>query len=189
MLTTEIWKDIPGYENLYQVSSLAQVRSIGRTLYSPSGIRLRTIPTKILAPVVDGGYYKVCLYSNGVRKSAKLHRIYAAAFVPGYFDGAHINHKDGNKLNNTLTNLEWCTPKNNVIHAVNTGLMNPTNNLPSKEKNRRFFKPVRNKITGEVFESIKAAADSAGIQPSFLSAVMRSPILNKTPFELIKATS
>ena len=68
------------------------------------------------------GYYKVDLRKDGKRKSMKAHRLVAMAFIPNPEDKPHINHIDGNPLNNNVENLEWCTPRENVIHALETGL-------------------------------------------------------------------
>ena len=76
-------------------------------------------------PIYDKtcGYLIVTLCSgDGVRKNKRVHRLLCEAFLPNPQNKKHINHKDGNKLNNALNNLEWATPKENAIHAVITGL-------------------------------------------------------------------
>lgn len=103
----EVWKDIIGYEGLYQISNLGQVKRDGR----------------ILKQNLDGrGYLGLALSKNGKAKTNRIHKLVAWHFVGGFNEGLQVNHIDGNKQNNKSTNLEWVTHKENAIHAVNTGL-------------------------------------------------------------------
>lgn len=101
----EIWKDIDGYNGLYQVSNLGGVRSIR---FNP--------PKYIYQSVTNCGYRQVKLYKNGEEKHIGVHRLVASAFVDGYQDGLEVNHKDLNKANNVYTNLEWVTRAENQKH-------------------------------------------------------------------------
>ena len=111
----EIWKDIKGYENYYQVSNLGRVRSLDRyvaTVGNPSGKRL--IKGKIKKQTLrtcgrDTGYYYVVLSKNNIDKLCSVHRLVAEAFVPNPNDLPCINHRDEIKTNNHMDNLEWCT--------------------------------------------------------------------------------
>jgi hypothetical protein len=109
----EKWKDIQGFENRYQVSDKGNVRALNFK---------RTGQTKLLKLNVHCGYYYVNLYEKGKYKTFRVHRLMALAFIENPQNKPFINHKDGNKLNNSLENLEWCTPKENTIHALKTGL-------------------------------------------------------------------
>ncbi len=82
---------------------------------------------RVLTPVLDRscGYYLVTLCHEGVRKNKRIHRLMMEAFVPNPENKAHVNHIDGNKLNNTMSNLEWATCKENSIHASKLGLYEP----------------------------------------------------------------
>lgn len=103
----EVWKDIEGFEGLYQVSSLGRVRRAGR----------------IKKPHTDhGGYLTVWLCKNSSQKCMKVHRLVAQAFIPNPECKRTVNHFDGNKKNNRVENLEWATHSENIIHANNTGL-------------------------------------------------------------------
>lgn len=101
----EIWKDIENFEGLYQVSNLGRVRSMN---YG------RTGQIRVMNPGKNGyGYQFVILCKDGKHKMTKVHRLVGKAFVPGFFEGAVINHIDHNPSNNVYTNLEWTTQKDN----------------------------------------------------------------------------
>jgi len=118
----EIWKDIEGYEGLYQASNLGRIRSLDRYIpHSLGGSAF--IRSKILS-----GYSKNCkyerltLYSNTNSKTYLVHRIIANTFVSNPENKPYVNHIDGDKLNNKASNLEWCTAKENTHHAIENGL-------------------------------------------------------------------
>lgn len=126
----EIWKDIPGYEGLYQVSSLGRVKSLERYITYCTG-RIQLLPEKILKSSQQStGYYTVGLYdSNHKSKTFSIHRIVANLFVPNLSDLPEVNHKDGDKSNNSASNLEWASELDNIRHSRLLGLnrteMNP----------------------------------------------------------------
>ena len=97
-LIKEIWKDIPEYEGLYQVSNFGRVKSLKR---GKENI-LKHIKTK-------DGYFFINLYQNGKQKNFKVHQLVARMFIPNPYNLPIINHKDENKQNNHVSNLEWCT--------------------------------------------------------------------------------
>ena len=114
----EIWKDIEGYENKYQISNLGNVKSL-ETWTGDKYIRRE----KILKNMVYGnGYYYVCLSKNGKVKKYKVNRLVAQAFIPNPDNKPFTNHIDGDKLNNNVDNLEWCTQSENMKHASMIGL-------------------------------------------------------------------
>ena len=118
----EEWKPVVGYEGWYEVSNLGQIRSVDRYItYSNGSTRLQK--GIILKPNNDKyGYPVVCLIQNGKRRIGKIHRLVATAFLhkEEHFD--QVNHKDGVKHNNELTNLEWTDAYGNQQHAVDIGL-------------------------------------------------------------------
>lgn len=97
----EIWKDIEGFEGKYQVSSWGRIRSV-------NGI-LKTYENK-------KGYLKIGLYKNGKYHKRRINRLVAQAFIPNPYDLPQVNHMDGNKRNNSVTNLEWVTDSANKKH-------------------------------------------------------------------------
>lgn len=112
----EIWRDIKGYEGLYQISNLGRVKSLPK--------RHSHKETYILKPSCIKGYLRVFLTKNNVSKSTSIHRLLAIEFIDNPENKPYVNHIDGNKSNNDIKNLEWCTQKENCIHAIKTGLNN-----------------------------------------------------------------
>ena len=115
---TEIWKDIKGYEGLYQVSNLGNVKSLPRLLIYSDGQR-HYYKEKILRCIKKpSGYCFVNLYKDNVSKHKHIHRLVAEAFIPNPDNLPVINHKDKNPLNNRADNLEWCTQQYNVDYSA-----------------------------------------------------------------------
>ena len=114
----ETWKDIAGFEGLYQISNLGRIRSLDRiTVEMTTGIQ-RHLSGKLLNPTDNGdGYRIVSLKKGGKRFSRYIHRLVAEAFVDKPEGCNVVNHIDYNKGNNIFSNLEWCTQKANVQHS------------------------------------------------------------------------
>lgn len=113
----EIWKDIKGYEGLYQVSNLGRVKSMLRKVPHLGGYR--TIPERIVKFYLSSttGYYMIKLCKNNIYKLYLVHRLVAEAFVSNPNNWPYINHKDEDRTNNKATNLEWCTPNYNIEYS------------------------------------------------------------------------
>lgn len=105
----EVYKDIEGYEGLYQVSNLGNVKSLN---YS------KTKKENVLKPGIRNGYLKVDLCKNKTRKTYSVHRLVAQAFIENPNNLPMINHKDECKTNNVVSNLEWCTQKYNSNYGT-----------------------------------------------------------------------
>ena len=118
----EIWKDIPNYGGLYQISNTGKIKSLNYN---------RTHKEKVLKPMLCyGNYYTVTLYKNKIKEVFLVHRLVALTYIQNSQKKEYVNHKDGNKLNNNVNNLEWVTPSENNIHAFKMGL----NKSPTKGK-------------------------------------------------------
>ena len=109
----EIWKDVVGYEGLYQVSNLGRVRTFH---YGAPRIRVQFLHPKY-------NYWALICKRNGVKKTIKVHRMVAQAFIPNPDNKPQVNHLDCDRANNRLENLEWVTPAENVRHAGLMGRM------------------------------------------------------------------
>jgi len=124
----EQWKPICNYENYYEVSNLGNIRSVDRYVKSKSNSRvlLKGKPMKYVVSI--HGYKRITLCKDGKHKQFFIHRLVALAFLKNSYNKPMINHIDGNKLNNELSNLEWCTHSENLLHAYRTGLTIPKGN-------------------------------------------------------------
>ena len=116
----EVWRDIEGYEGLYQVSNLGRVHSLDRFVPRKTGT-VQKVHGRVLKPQKDkDGYLQVGLWKENKAKKAKVHRIVAKAFVPNLNDLPEINHINEVKDDNRVNNLEWCTRKENINHGTRT---------------------------------------------------------------------
>ena len=117
----EEWRSIPDYEGYYEVSNLGRVRSVERLVpHARHGLTKQQ--SKILRPAITDGYYKVALSMDRRLRSFRVHRLVAQAFIDNPSELPEVNHKDGDKLNNNASNLEWCTHAQNIQHAFDNGL-------------------------------------------------------------------
>lgn len=89
-------------------------------------------PRKMKKTLGNSGYYYVELFENKIGRKWLVHRLVAEAFIPNPLNKRQVNHKDGNKLNNYIANLEWASSRENVIHAFKSGLIDPTKYAISK---------------------------------------------------------
>lgn len=109
MSKDEIWKEIPGFEGAYQISSLGRINSKPRN---------GTKGGMLVGRLSQFGYHVVLLRLRGVRSYIFVHRLVAQAFIPNPKNYPQVNHKDENKLNNCVDNLEWCTAKYNMNYGT-----------------------------------------------------------------------
>lgn len=158
----EIYKPVVGYENLYEVSNLGNVRSLSRTVNkirsNGRSYKQVTEPKQLTIQNGASGYSYVYLQVEPKPKNCTVHRLVAEAFLPNPEHKPTVNHIDGNKQNNCISNLEWATYSENELHAIKTGLAHPQYQKMLAAGKKASMKPVRCIETGEVFESCKAAS-------------------------------
>lgn len=156
----EIWKNIPEYEGLYQVSNFGRVKSLDRFNYKGHHNL-----EKILKPVknVKNNYLYVTLCKNKKTKTFSLHRLVAICFIPNPDNLPVINHKDGNKSNNSVDNLEFCSYSHNEREAFRLRLKK-TKPILQYDINDNFIKR---------FDSVKEAKESLSIKGNDIISVCK----------------
>ena len=140
----ERWKPIPNYEKEYEVSNLGRIRSLYN--YRKDGNR-------ILIQRIKKGYYTVGLRKNGKRRWHLIHRLVASAFIMNKKNMPQVNHKDENKLNNNVDNLEWCTASYNNVYGTRLDRVSNKNKL-----RKEVYKYDKNGNLLEIYKSVKEAA-------------------------------
>ena len=169
-LPGEVWKDVKGYEGMYAVSNLGRVKSLARDMPHKTYGSWH-IKEKLLKPARTGyrkdhsdGYLYVSLHAgHNQQKPGHVHRLVAEAFVPKVEGKPIVNHKDCDRSNNKVDNLEWCTTLENTRHAMANNRMNW----------EHMKKPVVNVETGEIFESTVAAEIRYGVARSAISHAIK----------------
>lgn len=159
---TEVWIDISGYEGLYQVSNLGRVKSCERYVIHYLG--KRKIKESILIQTNNKNYYTVTLAKNNTRITKRVHRLVATHFIENRNHYLEVNHLDGNSLNNSVNNLEWCDRSDNQLHAFRLGLQKPHN-----EKSILMLDEYGNILN--TFKSSKEAERQTGLCHSNISKV------------------
>lgn len=140
-MENEIWKDIPDYDGKYQISNYGRVKRLKRNVF----VRVLGKTVEISTPkilklnLVKSGYLYITITANNTKRTLKIHRLVAEVFIPNPNDLPEVNHIDGNKENNCVDNLEWCTHKENIQHALKNNLLNDrsgNNNANCKKINQ-----------------------------------------------------
>jgi hypothetical protein len=159
-----VWKDVKGYEGIYSVSDTGIIKSNDREIEINEFER--TVKGHIRKQFCDkNGYCVVDLYKGNERKKCKVHRIVMEAFKPNKNAcKLDVNHIDGNKKNNNLLNLEWCTRKENINHAVKSGLTSQNIGLIARKDGNEY---ISSSIYGmydvlKEFEDIKCKRKTFG---------------------------
>ena len=176
----EIWKDIKGYEGLYQVSNLGNVRSLDRYKKNNKGKYLQR--GVVLKKNHDkDGYSIVGLYKSGNSCTKKVHRLVAQAFIPNPKNKPTVNHKNGIRDDDKLSNLEWATMSENQLHAFRVLKRKPV--IPNKEQIEKSLKSKYKKVIQYEMQiiiketarygSIKEAEKTTGINCTSISRCCR----------------
>lgn len=181
----ENWKDIAGFEGKYQVSDLGRVKCLG--YYIEVTTRFKTYTRSVSAKIINGrvnnfGYLVVELQKGN---AFQVHRLVAEAFIPNPESKRTVNHIDGNKQNNSLSNLEWNTYSENIVHAYKTGLKTVKKGSDHHHYGKCRGESINKKLvldrhTGIYYDCLKDAADSLGLKYKTLSSWMCNQRLNRT---------
>lgn len=151
----EIWKDIEGYEGLYQVSNFGNVKSLN---YRHTG------KEKLLKARNNKGYLIICLWRDSKQKTFKVHRLVATAFLPNPDSLPQVNHISEDKTNNTVSNLEWCSAEYNSNYGtrIQRIIENTTNNQKKSKK-------VLCIETGKIYPSTRQVERELGFNNCYIS--------------------
>jgi len=162
----EEWKDIIGYEGMYQISNLGNIKTVERIIMRGDGKPLHIHECYRTYVLDNKGYYRTTLY-NINKHSIKVHREVAKAFIPNPDTKAQVNHLNGIKTDNRANNLEWCSNADNMYHAQINGLVAQ---MPKSV--------IQLTMSGEFVAKYNSLCDAekAGFRASNISA-----ICNKTP--------
>lgn len=156
-LKKELWKDVKGYEGLYQVSNAGRVRAFKSQA--------------ILKEQVDHrNRKKIMLHDKGKRKNCSVHRLVALAFIENPENYPEINHKDGNTWNNRVENLEWCNHSYNAKHAYHTGLLRTI-----RGRNEKSKKPII-RSDGKRYDCAYEAASDLGVTVYSIRDILKGRI-------------
>lgn len=159
----EIWKDISGYEGLYQISNRGRVKSLGRVV--SRGQKGERFEKEIILKQVDNthGYLAVSLSKDGKAKTVRVQRLVAEAFIPNPNELPFVNHIDEVKHNNEVENLEWVTPKENSNHGTMPERISKMKSMPVVGTNIKTGEKVK-------FPSVRSTKE-AGFMPQHVSKV------------------
>ena len=166
----EHWKPIIGFEGLYEISNLGRVKSLSRYVKSKANSKMK-IPERILKTGKNKcGYALVVLMKNNKRHNKLVHRLVAEAFINNPENYAVVNHIDGNKQNNNVSNLEWCSTSYNVKHAYLTGL------------NKKIKAVIQLDLTGKIIRKYNSVRETEqyGYQSSGVSEACNGLKTNHT---------
>ena len=167
----EIWIDIPDYVNLYKISSYGRILSLAK-----QGFDGRFLTEKILKCSNDkNGYKLVFLYKNGKKKVFKVHRLIAILFIENNKNLPCVNHRDNDKKNNHVKNLEWVNDKMNKAHAISLNLMPKGESVFGSKLNKEDVIKIRNLYYQNKL-SQQNIADMFNIQPTTVSGIIRGRI-------------
>lgn len=172
----EYWKPIPEFEGLYEISTFGNIKRIQRYVKNRNGYRL--LNEKIISTKLDkDGYNLVTLYKDKEQYTFRVHRLVAKTFLLNTnLNKIQVNHKNGIKSDNRVENLEWVTPKENIIHSIKTGLKknfktsnhNGENNPNSKLTKNEVIEIIRCKLNGlpikYVYEQFKNKISFSGLE-------------------------
>lgn len=177
-MTSEVWKPIAGYEGLYEASNLGRIRSVDRRrVFSRKDGEVRTafIKGRVLIPGFDGRrcYLHVGLHKDGKYITKNVHRIIASTFLPNPLNLPEVNHKDENKTNNAVDNLEWCDHLYNNRYGKKLTASRGEKNSQSKFNEETIREVRRVFIPRDPVYGLTPLAKKYGISVTHLCAILK----------------
>lgn len=173
----EIWKDVVGYEEIYWVSSFGNIKSNNKE--------------KLIQHINKRGYCLISLCKNKIKKTIRVHRIVAESFIPNINNKPYINHINGIKHDNRIENLEWCTPKENILHSFKNKLQV----VPKGNKHHLYgksgslnhsAKKVIDTSNGKIYGCLQDASNATGIKYFNLAGKLNGNKKNTTTLKYIQ---
>lgn len=156
---SEVWKDIKGYEDLYEVSSTGRVRTKEKVRWNSKCFAKRKV-RYLTIKEHPCGYIYAALSKDKKQQRHLVHRLVAEVFIPNEHNKPFVNHIDGNKLDNTLINLEWVTRSENAKHAFRIGLQsNKGEKHPKHKITNKIVQEIREKFRPRKYSSRKLAVE------------------------------
>ena len=173
----EEWRDIKDYKGFYQVSNLGRIKSLERIVkHSKGGVKMQK---ERILKTSKSRYELASLSKEGCIKSYAVHRIVAETFIPNPKNKPQVNHKDGNILNNSAMNLEWCTASENTIHCIENSLRltaRGESSGPSKLSNDEVIEIRRTLASKKI--SYRSLAKSFGVNKQTISNIHKRKTWN-----------
>jgi hypothetical protein len=154
-LEGEEWKEIPSMEGFYMASTFGRIVSLGRFVNVMNGSVKWNNP-RILKQNIYGKYKRVCISIKNEKKYYSVHRLVATTFLPNHLNKPQIDHIDGNKFNNNVLNLRWCTAKENMQNPI-------TKEVNSKSRTGREYPTLRKPVVaikdGKIYQRFSSLSD------------------------------
>lgn len=174
----EIWRTIPGYAGLYEASNHGRIRTVLGKTTSNTRHEKRVWNQRILKPkgTAEGGGLRVNLWKDGIQRDWLVHRLVAMTFIDMLEQPEPtVNHKDGNRLNNSIENLEWASLGDNIRHAFRTGLAHQKSTT------------ILDKRSGVTiwFRSLADASRHFGKNDGYISNIMKKGIVENELLEIL----
>ena len=168
-LNDEYWVDVPDYEGLYSISNKGRIKSISRIKNGGTRFEYKSRECLLKPSITKDGYLTVYLCKNGIRKAHAIHRLVAIAFIDNNNELSDVNHKDENKLNNCVENLEWCSKAYNIKYGTRT-----------QRVSKRISQYSKDGALLNTFNSVKEASRLTGIGTSNIhnSAINKTVVKN-----------
>jgi len=178
-MENEIWKSIVGFENYYEISNMGRVKRKQGYVYAGSG-RFRVQKEHISYGKNKDGYRETMITVMPYRKNHLIHRLVAAAFIPNPNNYPCVNHIDGNRANNHVENLEWCTIAMNNQHAHDTGLNKTRRGYKCKPQDHKSLRKAVNyfDVNGNFIQQFASSCEASRILGIRQSAISQAALSN-----------